>query len=162
MSDFIIRIASEEDVPGIRKAVRSSIEGIAAKDYPKEVTDSWGADTPKARERQRKAICEGIEVTWVAVKDGIIVGFGAFNPKTEELRAVYVAAAAAKSGVGTALLNAIEEKARELGVSKLTMHSSLTAEPFYQKHGYQKLDEITHTLSTGVQMRAIAMTKSLK
>jgi putative acetyltransferase len=162
MSGFVIRIASEEDVPGIRKAVRSSIEGIAAKDYPREVTNSWGADTPKARDQQRKAINEGNEFTWVAVKDGIIVGFSAFNPKTEELRAVYVAAEVAKSGVGTALLKTLEAKARELKLSKLTMHSSLTAEPFYRKHGYQKLGEITHTLSTGVQMKAVAMAKNLE
>jgi GNAT superfamily N-acetyltransferase len=78
------------------------------------------------------------------------------------LRAVYVSGEFAKLGLGKAILNVIEKRALELGLSKLSMHSSLTAEPFYLKNGYRKLDEITHTLSTGVQMRAVAMTKSLK
>ena len=158
---IIIREAVEEDVPGIRKAIRSSIEGLAAKDYPKEVLDSWGTDTDKTREKQKALIRDGKELTWIALKDGIIVGFSAFSPQTEELRAVYIASEVARRGVGTALLEQVEARARSLGLSKLTMHSSLTAFSFYQKHGYANLGEETHTLSTGVAMRAVSMSKTL-
>ncbi len=158
---FLIREASEDDVPGIRKAIRSSIEGLAAKDYPKEVLDSWGTDTEKTREKQKAAIRDGKELTWVAVKDGKIVGFSAFSPQTKELRALYVAVEVARQGVGTTLLKAVEDRAKSLGLAKLTMHSSLTAAPFYQRHGYTSLAEETHTLSTGVTMKAVAMAKTL-
>lgn len=156
-----IRVATENDVPGIRRAIRSSIEGLAAKDYPDDIIQSWGADTPKAQEKQKAAIREGKELTWVAVQNEKIVGFSAFSPETEELRAVYVAAEVARRGVGTKLLKYVEKHARELGLSSLKMHSSITAAPFYTYHGYSTLGEITHTLTTGAKMTAVEMRKRL-
>jgi N-acetylglutamate synthase-like GNAT family acetyltransferase len=156
-----IRIATEVDVPGIRKAIRSSIEGLASNDYSAEIIQSWGADTLKAHEKQKLAIREGKELTWVAVQTGKIVGFSAFSPQTQELRAVYIAADVARQGLGTKLLERVEKKAYELCLSSLKMHSSITAVPFYKSHGYSVLGEIKHTLSTGVQMTAIEMKKNL-
>lgn len=156
-----IRIATEEDVPGIRKAIRSSIEGLAGNDYSEEIIQSWGADIPKAQEKQKLAIRENRELTWVAIQNEEIVGFSAFSPQTQELRAVYVSANVARQGLGTKLLEQVENKARELGVSSLKMHSSLTAVPFYQHHGYSALNEVIHTLSTGAKMTAIEMRKDL-
>jgi len=154
-----IRIATEEDVPGIRKAIRSSIEGLASKDYADEIIQSWGSDTPKAQEKQKLAIKEGKELSWVAIQNGKVVGFSAFSPQTEELRAVYVSAKVARQGLGTKLLEQVEKRARELGLSSLKMHSSITAVPFYKHHGYAALNEIIHTLGTGAKMKAVEMRK---
>jgi adenylate kinase family enzyme/N-acetylglutamate synthase-like GNAT family acetyltransferase len=154
-----IRIATDEDVSGIRKVIRSSIEGLAHKDYPEEIIQSWGADTPRAQEKQKLAIRESKELTWVAIQDGKVVGFSAFSPQTQELRAVYVCANVARQGLGSILLEQVEKKARELGLSSLKMHSSITAVPFYKHHGYSTLNEIVHTLGTGAKMTAVEMRK---
>lgn len=156
------RVAIETDVPGIRRVIRSAVEGIAAKEYPPEVIVSWGLDNEKTRIKQQELIRNDEELTWVACRGEAIVGFSAFSPKTEELRAVYIAVEVARMGVGSKLLELVETKAKELGLSKLTMHSSLTAAPFYERHGYSHEGEIIHTLATGVKMKAVAMQKQFK
>jgi len=154
-----IRLATEDDVAAIRKVIRSAIEGLAARDYPPEVIKSWGPDTAQAREKQKEAIRTHSEITWVAIFDDQIVGFAALAPKQKKLRAVYVAAEASRLGIGSALLKCVETKAKELGLDELSMHSSLTAVPFYEHHGYAKNGETLHTLASGDQMKAVAMEK---
>ena len=61
-TQLIVRESTEADVPEIRKVIRASIEGLAARDYPLEVLNAWGLDTENAREKQRAAIREGKEI----------------------------------------------------------------------------------------------------
>lgn len=156
-----IRIATEKDAPGIRKVIRSAVEGLASRDYADDIIKSWGADTPTVQEQQRMAIREGKEKTWVAIQNDEIVGFSAFSPQTQELRAVYVASKVARQGIGTKLLERVEKEALELGLSSLRMHSSITAVPFYKHQGYSTSEEVVHTLSTGVKMTAVEMWKPI-
>ncbi len=160
-SNTMIRIATANDVPEIRKVIRSSIEGIASKDYPQEVINNWGLDTAGAQAKQSQAISSGKELTWVAVKNKIIVGFCALAAESQEVRAVYIAAAVARQGVGSELLTCLENEARKLNFTKLSLNSSITAVPFYTRHGYIQVEEIVHTLFTGVKMRAVRMNKNL-
>lgn len=153
------RIATVEDVPEIRKVIRSSIENLASKDYSPEIIQSWGVDNEASRTKQIEAIRNGIELTWVAVQRSKIIGFSAIALKTAELRAVYVSAEVVRHKVGTKLLELVESEAKKLGIKELTMHSSLTAKSFYEYHGYKDLGDVMHTLSTGVQMRSIKMSK---
>lgn len=100
------------------------------------------------------------EFTYRVANEEDIVGFSAFYPEKEELRAVYVALEVARKGVGSKLLELVEDKAREMKVSKLEMHSTITAKPFYERHGYENLGEGIHTLSSGVKMKCFFMKKS--
>jgi putative acetyltransferase len=156
-----IRVATEDDVPEIRRVIRSAILGLASRDYPPEVLENWGASSPAAVTRQQQAIRESRELTWVAVTGNTIVGFSALDPQQCVVRAVYVAVDAARSGIGTRLLGAVEEKARALRIARLTLDSSLNAEPFYRHHGYISLGECMHVLATSVRMRAVRMEKIL-
>ena len=63
-------------------------------------------------------------------------GLGALVVSRSELRACYVVPEAARSGVGTALVNEIERIAREHGLTHLQLESSINAEPFYRAVGY--------------------------
>jgi putative acetyltransferase len=161
LEKIYFRLASEADVPGIRKVIRSSVEEIAAKDYPPEVIRGWGIDSEKARFKQQAAIRDGKELTWVACAGDVIVGFSAFSPEAQELRAVYIMKAVQGTGVGAKLLELVEHKAIELKIFELTMHSSITAASFYERHGYAREGELVHTLASGVKMKVIAMRKSL-
>jgi putative acetyltransferase len=156
-----IRVATEDDVPEIRRVIRSAILGLASRDYPPEVLENWGANSPAAVTRQQQAIRESRELTWVAVTGNTIVGFSALDPQQCVVRAVYVAVETARSGIGTRLLAAVEEKARALRIARLTLDSSLNAEPFYRHHGYISLGECMHVLATGVRMTAVRMEKIL-
>lgn len=81
----------------------------------------------------------------------------ALVPIMNELRAAYVTGSAAKIGIGTALLKTLESKARELGLKKLQMHSSVTAPKFYEKNGYQNLGLGSHTMRSGCKMACFIM-----
>jgi putative acetyltransferase len=156
-----IRVATEDDVTEIRRVIRSAILGLASRDYPAEVLENWGVNSAAAINRQQQAIRESRELTWVAVTANTIVGFSALDPQQCVVRAVYVAAEAARSGIGTRLLAAVEDMARALGIERLTLDSSVNAEPFYRHHGYVSLGECMHVLGTGVPMRAVRMEKIL-
>jgi putative acetyltransferase len=159
--DAVIRTATEDDVPEIRQVIRAAILGLASRDYPREVLENWGVNSPAAVTRQQQAIRQFRELTWVAVTGNTIVGFSALDPQQGVVSAVYVAAERARSGIGTRLLAAGEQKARVLGITRLTLTSSVNAEPFYRRHGYASVGECTHVLATGVPMRAVRMEKLL-
>ena len=75
------------------------------------------------------------EIRLVAELDGELVGIGALVLADSELRACYVVPAAARKGVGSALVAEIERIARQHGLTHLELLSSLTAEPFYRALG---------------------------
>ena len=111
MQAYKIRLAIPEDVEAIRDAHRKSIVEIAAKDYPKEVIAEWGTNrSPESISKQKDAIKDGEEITWVAEINNEVIGFAVLVPKAEELRAIYVTGKASQIGVGTSLLKALEEK----------------------------------------------------
>jgi putative acetyltransferase len=155
-----IRSADETDVVAIRAAHRRSVLEIAANDYPAEVIAEWGADQSSAAvEKHKAAVRSGNEIVWVAEINGKIEGFSALVPSENELRAVYVTGTAARCGVGRALLQVLEAKAREFGLLKLQMHSSVTARLFYEKCGYKNLGPDVHTLNSGREMDCFFMEK---
>ncbi len=135
---------------------------LAAKDYPPEVIAEWGSDqTPYAIEKHKESIRSKNELVWVAEISGKIQGFSALVPSADELRAVYVIGAAAKNGLGTALLKVLESKAIELGLRKLQMHSSVNAQKFYEKNGYKNLGKGSHLMRSGQKMACYIMEKIL-
>jgi putative acetyltransferase len=101
------------------------------------------------------------EIRIVAELDGAVVGIGALVVADSELRACYVAPAAARNGVGSALVAEIERMARHHGLTHLELLSSLTAEPFYRALGYEVEDRVEHVLGSGDRMAAVKMRKGL-
>ena len=99
-------------------------------------------------------------VRLAAERDGRLVGIAALVPAGNELRACYVAPEAARMGVGGALVRALEQAERLRGLVGLSLTASLNAEPFYGALGYAAEKRVTHTLSAGVPMTAVRMTRS--
>lgn len=52
-----------------------------------------------------------------------------------------VRSTARRSGVGSALLACLEQRARELGASTVELHAQTHARPFYERAGYQVVGE---------------------
>ena len=67
---------------------------------------------------------------------GELAGF-AMVDNSGEILLLYVCPHHGGLGIGTALLEALEDKAREWQLDTLTLDSSVTAKSFYQHHGYQ-------------------------
>jgi putative acetyltransferase len=161
MGRITVRIASIEDAQGILEAHYSAVHETAAKDYALEIRASWCPPVTPTRIDQYRRDSLPNETTLVADVHGAIAGFGVIVESNNELRAVYVAAAFGRRGVGSALLRELERLAKQSGCPELHMDSSLTAAPFYLHHGYEELARAAHTLGGGATMACIKMRKVL-
>lgn len=83
------------------------------------------------------------------------------EPTDSGVRAVYVDPAYAGEGVGSTLLERLEVTARDRGLASLGLHSSVNARPFYERHGYVVVEEITFEFGGKVEAPAIEMRKDL-
>ncbi len=160
MNQLVVRQSKIEDARGILEAHYSAVHETASKDYPFDVISEWS--TPVDQERIQKYVTESFpqETTLVAEVNGEIAGFGSIVEN--ELRAVYVSAKHARRGVGSALLTDLEKVARSKRCTELHMHSSITAEPFYRRHGFRELERGFHTLRSGKKMACVMMSKEFK
>ena len=97
----------------------------------------------------------------VAETRGTLVGFGAIVPENNELRACYVSSKATCRGVGRALVEELENIARDCGLDHLWLDSSVTAEGFYRRLGYGALKRGKHWLRDGMSMDCVSMRKKM-
>lgn len=160
---FKIRPSSPDDAEGIVRAQYSAVHETAKKDYGEAVLAAWSRPVDAARiaTHRTKMLTDKSIVSFVAVDDaGRVLGFGELVPP-ETLGAIYVAASSGRRGVASALMKTLEAKARALGMRVLRMESSLTAAPFYVRHGFRELESGEHRLAGGVLMSCVKMEKVL-
>lgn len=96
--------------------------------------------------------------------EGDVAGFGHLDLASGEVRAVYVNPTYAGEGVGTRLLEHLEDAAREHDVAALEVTSSMNAVGFYEHHGYAVTGDATvETTGNGdtVELDVRVMRKSL-
>jgi GNAT superfamily N-acetyltransferase len=161
---FELRAARPDDALAILTAQRSAIRQTAASVYSPAIIDEW---SPTVIERERvenfqRWIGRGEELIVVAVSSaGEIMGFGSIVPANSELRAVYVAAAYGRQGVGRALLARVEGLARDAGLTELCMDASINAVAFYEANGFVSLEAGEHPMPSGARMACVRMRKVL-
>ena len=155
-----IRKAKIKDAKGIVETHHDAIHNTAKADYDKKTLNAWHEGVTKSRiEKTKRILIDKKEEIFVCDDNGKIVGFSSIIPDINEFRAVYVRTSYGNKGIGSKLLQAIEERASKLSLSHLQLHSSITAQRFYMKHGYKALRNGLHTLSNGTKMKCIVMNK---
>lgn len=127
-----IRKATPEDAYAIWLVHTRSIRELCRADYTPEQIEGWAG--PKKPEHYPERIRR--DPTFVAEIAGKIVGFVRFNREKSELSTIYVDPAAARQGVGTALMQTAVSQAQQMGLTYFWLHASLTAVPFYQAMGF--------------------------
>jgi putative acetyltransferase len=157
-----VELARPEDAESILHVHFAAVHQTAASFYTEEIACVWSPPVNAERvEPMRRVLEQQDELVAVAHLDGEIVGFGSIVPAALELRAVYVHPAWGRRGVGTSLLQALEQIALERGMTYLQMEASLNAESFYRRNGFDVIARGTHRLSTGQEMPCVKMQKSL-
>jgi GNAT superfamily N-acetyltransferase len=149
----------------ILEAQRSAIRGNAASAYGPPIIDEWAPAVivPQRVEAFVRWIERGEELIVVALdSDTRIVGFGSIVPGNSVLRAVYVAAEHGRQGAGRAILDRLEELAREAGLTELRMDASINAVPFYDANGFISLERGEHLMPSGNRMACVRMRKALR
>ena len=138
-----IRAAKSTDVKGIRKLI-----------------DTY-APQRRLLSKETVTLYESVQEFTVAVEDGEVVGCGALHVLWEDLaevRTVAVAEHLRRQGVGHLILEAIIERAREIGVKRIFC---LTFETdFFGRHGFEEIHgtpvdpevytQLLHSYDTGI------------
>jgi N-acetylglutamate synthase-like GNAT family acetyltransferase len=129
-----IRRATAADAEAVYQIVLRALRETNARDYPASVIDRLVLTLPEG-------VASNLEKwhAYVAVVDGRIVGTGSLNGKT--VRAVFVNPDYQARGIGTKLMDAVEKAANVQSVNTLSVQSSITAQSFYAKRGFEFVRE---------------------
>ena len=153
-----IRKASDTDKKNISKLHISSIKKLCSKHYTHEQLNAWTSVLmPSVYDQALK------EKVFLVAHDSTqeLMGLGILDIKNTEISAIYIHPDAAGNGVGTKLLCRLEEIARNNNVAKITVHSTLNAQGFYERNGYFTHGLAFHLLSNGSKLECVRMIKDL-
>jgi putative acetyltransferase len=159
--DLIVRYMRHEDARSFLEVHHAAVRGIAVRDYPPEVIEAW-APLPISQGAVAAVLANPEnEIRYVAERAGKLVGLACLIVGSNELRACYVAPEAAGTGVGKALVARIERAAMDAGLQFLQADSSLTAERFYRRLGYEVIEYGQHLLRDRLSMDCVKIKKIL-
>lgn len=132
MTGHALRPYLSADAAILNDIFRDSIDVLTRDDYDEEQRNAWaaGADDEVAFATR---LARGL--TLVATRDGEPVGFASLADNVR-IDLLYVQPDFARSGIGSALVEALERLARARGAGRLEVDASDTARLFFENHGY--------------------------
>jgi N-acetylglutamate synthase-like GNAT family acetyltransferase len=128
--EYQIRPARPADAPAISRVIISALRETNAKDYSEAVIARVEQSFSPA------AVLDLLErrLVFVAAKGDYIIGTASLDGRV--VRTVFIQPQCQSRGIGRALMAQVERVAIEKGVTVLAVPSSVTAEPFYAKLGF--------------------------
>jgi GNAT superfamily N-acetyltransferase len=159
-----IRLAGRSDVDGIAEAHRDSIQALGASYYPAAVVAGWLAGVAGGLYLEAMDRGETFFVATGAVDGKVLVlGFSSDYCIEGSMHgiSVYVRGAAARQGVGTALLQRAEAHALATGAASVQIEASLAGAAFYKVNGYAEMGRGPVQLLSGHSIECVFMRKSL-
>lgn len=163
LREVVIRQAHPDDAAAIARAHVDSIHSIGPRFYAPGVVEAWAAGL--TRDVYVNAM-NGGEVFFIATGelDGetAVLGFSSHRVDDEEDGvSVYVRGAAARRGIGSALLRLAEQHALAHGATSVQIQASLAGVAFYAANGFEVLGHGEATLMSGRTMPCVFMRKRL-
>jgi GNAT superfamily N-acetyltransferase len=178
MAEFSLRVATSEDVAGIRTLIDASVRGLQAGDY--SAAQIEGALTTVFTV-DSQLIADGTYFVAVA-QGGELAGCGGWSfrktlyggdhqvekivperldPKVDaaKVRAIFVHPKFARRGLGSLILEAAEKAAVEEGFRRFEMGSTLTGVALYGLKGYRKVARIEVPVGGGETIGVVRMVK---
>jgi N-acetylglutamate synthase-like GNAT family acetyltransferase len=179
-----IRKASTADVPRLREVIEASVRGLQTGDYsPAQIEGAlnsvYGVDSqliadgtyfaaeiaePESARlvvacggwSKRKTLYGGDQ--YAAREDSLL------DPARDaaKIRAFFVHPEWARRGVGSMILEACENAARESGFTRLEMGATLSGVAFYKAKGYTEVENQQVPLGNGETLPIVKMMKEFK
>lgn len=119
----------------VSELIRNTIRAINSKDYSKEIIESmcirFSEENIIKRAPNRKMI--------LMIEKEVVLGTASL--KDNIILSVFVDVNTQGKGIGTKLMNYLEEMARKKGVKKVVLPSSITSVSFYSRLGYKIIEE---------------------
>ncbi|MHA7269184.1 GNAT family N-acetyltransferase [Arthrobacter sp. HLT1-20] len=135
----------------------AAVTVTAAADYSMEQIQAWAR--PETREISTWHAAMHARNSYVAAVDGQPAGFSDVGPQGY-IDMLFVAPRYLRLGVARQLLGHVESHARAHRLTELTANVSITARPFFERHGFVVKAE-QHPVMVGVQLTNYAMKKAL-
>lgn len=127
-----IRPASPGEAPGLWAVFQSSVRELASADYTPAQIEAWAPAVYPGTDWEARI---ARNAPFVAELEGRLAGFADLQDDGY-IDQFFVARFAAHRGIGSALMQAIEQRAAALGLNRLHAAVSLTAQPFFRRHGF--------------------------
>ena len=157
MESTRIRDYHAGDAPQVARLFYETVRSVNRADYSEEQVRAWAPSEPDPQEWHARMAGRR---TLVAEEGGEVVGFAELE-RDGHLDMLYLRKDAVGRGVGRRLYRAVEREARCQGHARIFTEASITARPFFERHGFRVLREQTVS-RRGVPMTNFAMEKSLR
>ncbi len=144
MPSLTIRQARSSDADSAVVALRSSIIILCMADHQNdyETLEHWLRN--KNPETFQSWLKEPKNYTIVACFDDEVTGVGLITTDGD-LNLCYVKPGNQRSGIGRAIVQELEAKAKDWGLSTINLISTFAARSFYESQGYRLLDAGNHS-----------------
>ena len=152
-----VRAARAGDLPGLIDLYRATVHAIGAGHYTPQELTAWASDDLRPEDWAPRL---ARNTALVAEDDGTLLGFAELSPEGA-VDMLYVHKDHQGRGVATALLAALEARARDRGLARLTTNASRIARPFFLRRGFALLASQT-VERRGVAIENFAMEKALE
>jgi putative acetyltransferase len=153
-----IRAYEAGDASAIARLFYETVRSVNLADYTEEQVEAWAPAVPD-QQAWHARMSEPDRRTLVAEEDGEVVGFAELEDDGH-LDMLYLRGDAMGRGVGRRLYQALEREARFSGVGRIFTEASITARPFFERHGFGVVRE-QRVSRRGVEMINLAMEKPL-
>ena len=132
-----IRLYKRDDLDDIMKLYYNAVHNINAQDYSDDELDVMA---PQTADRYHWEASLAKNHTIVAEGDEGLLGFGNIG-STRFLDCLYVDVDHLHEGVAEAMLKHLENYAKAKGNHIINVYSPITAQAFFEKHGYALIEE---------------------
>lgn len=154
MIEEVIRAATDDDVPEILRICHEALHKVTSKVYSEEAFESL---LPYHTEEILRDEMLNKTDYFVYVIDDRIAGVAGIDRDKGYLRRLYVDPGYHGQGIARKLQLRREERARERGFTKLTLHANLISEQFHLKGGFKVVERVVY--KSGCEL--VIMSKSL-
>ena len=131
-----VRPFHRDDIPVLFELFRGTVHRVNSRDYSPEQVAAWAPE--EINPARWATLAERYAV--VAEVGGEVAGFADLEPDGHVDR-FFVHADHQGRGVGAAMMRAVLEEAGRVGVTRLFAEVSITARPFFERHGFDVLAE---------------------
>ena len=179
---FLLRLATDEDIPALHRLIEASVRGLQRDDYTSAQIEGalgtvLGLDTQLIRD-DTYFVAEARPDSEPAP---VLAGCGGWSKRktlfgadhgpgrepelldpvhdAAKIRAIFVHPAFARQGLGTLLLARVEAEARRVGFGRFEMGSTLTGVPLYRQKGYVAIEQLAVPLPNGEALAVVRMIK---
>jgi len=133
-----LRKFKESDTSQIVTLFYETVHTVNAKDYSLEQIEAWAPKGEKEAKIANWRESLSRNITYVAESDGKIIGFCDMTV-TGYLDRLYIHKDFQGQGVASVLVQILEREAKSLKLDEISTNASITARPFFERHGYQMI-----------------------